>query len=83
MLYPFARRYFNKRRHFLVMILRAILLKWLKNSEDYKNNAISVNRMLNEWLWHNAMYGLGIATGSTRMVDVYLNAANPKWGWFF
>lgn len=65
------------------MILKTILLKRLKNSEDYNNNVINVNRMLNEWLWHNAMYGFGFATDSTRRVDVYLNAADPNWGWFF
>ena len=56
-------------------------LRWLKYYKGY--DYLNVGRVKNEWLWHNAMYGFGFATDSTRRVDVYLNAADPNWGWFF
>ena len=56
-------------------------LKWLKYDKGYSN--LDIGRVKNEWLWHNAMYGYGIATDSTKRVDIYLNAADPIWGWFF
>ncbi len=56
-------------------------LRWLKYEKGYGN--LDIGRVKNEWLWHNAAYGLHCFTGSTKRVDIYLNAADPKWGWFF
>ena len=41
--------------------------------------------MKNEWIWHNVAFALGIATDSSRSVDVYFDASDPRFfvGLFF
>ena len=57
-------------------------LVWLKDQEG--NGNLNVARVRNEWLWHNNMYNLGIARGSTKDVDVYFNHHDDKpWRAFF
>lgn len=56
-------------------------LNWLKYEKGY--NDLNIERVKSEWKLHNAMYGYGLATDSTRRVDIYLNASDDKYGWFF
>ena len=56
-------------------------LDWLKYEKGYSN--IDVGRMKNEWMWHNFAYSIGFGVGSTKSVDVYFNAKDKIWGWFF
>ena len=49
-------------------------LEWLKDDANGGENAINVDRMLNEWIWHNKAFNWGIAKGHTRSVDVCLDA---------
>lgn len=55
-------------------------LKYLKKNV---NGQINTKRIKNEWMWHNIAYGLGINQDSSRRVDVYVDAPDDKWGWFF
>ena len=57
-------------------------LNWLKSQDG--NEHLNVARVRNEWLWHNDLYNLGIARGSTKDVNVYFNHHDDKpWRAFF
>ncbi len=43
--------------------------------------SINIDRMMNEWIWHNIAYTEGIGISSSKDVDVYFNAPD-KYYWF-
>ena len=66
MSYSFIGRFFDKYKRFF--------------SYDYGENVINVDRMMNEWVWHNKTFSWGIAKDPARSVDVYLNADDDRHG---
>ena len=57
-------------------------LTWLKSTNELCSS-MNIERVKSEWKLHNAAYGFNFATDSTRRVDIYLNASDDKYGWFF
>ena len=73
MIYTFNIRDYNKKKPFFPY-----------EYKDYSFKVdLNIERVKSEWKLHNAMYGYGLATDSTRRVDIYLNASDDKYGWFF
>ena len=55
-------------------------LEYLAGTMNKGENVINVDRMMNEWIWHNKAFSWGIAKGPARSVDVYLNADDDRHG---
>ena len=55
-------------------------LEYLAGTMNKGENVINVDRMMNEWIWHNKAFRWGIAKGPARSVDVYLNADDDRHG---
>ena len=56
-------------------------LKWLK--EQPGNESLNVQRVYNEWMWHNIAFALDIKVESSRTINAYFDAPDKNYGWFF
>ena len=58
---------------------RIIFLNYLKT----KYSSVNVDRMSNEWAWHNLSYHLGIGVLSAKNADIHFNAPDERFWLIF